>query len=506
MQRVLPPWDVLKLEDGLSTLVVGPRDFFGAGVSDNLLVYGSSDLEEALRSFARDDCEFSKLRRFYQRLTGFQCDRIRESGIASLLARELQRRGYVALRLPRVIVRASHVDIASPSQAARIRPTLARTEPKPGSAPASRRNPVTGPAATRLGFAGSTAGKGNATGGNIPVAASSLVSVPAPAQQRSAGGPAAPANTVPADIEDRFIEVLKRVPDHLPKELRREFVALLEPVPLAMMAATLALWAIGHAFGAGEAIDAFLLGFGLAMLGTVVFRIFDELIDVFKLTISPAGTADLDRAAEKLANVIALIGVAAFVALLTKVAAKFLPRPKPSPEPPAPKPPRPKPPEPKPPQPKSPEPKPPEPKPPEPKPPEPKPPKPVARTQAELDALASDPAHGGKISPKSIQERTVGLELEKAGKVPGPITRDPSGKAEFIDGAGNKWDVKGFNSDFPPKKGGFSLAKDAGKVDKSLASGENVMLDTSKMKPEDVAALKKEGTARGWGDRVQYWP
>jgi hypothetical protein len=66
--------------------------------------------------------------------------------------------------------------------------------------------------------------------------------------------------------------------------------------------------------------------------------------------------------------------------------------------------------------------------------------------------------------------------------------------------------VKGFNSNFPPRKGGFSLARDAEKVDKSLALDENVMLDTSKMKPADVAALKQEGLARGWGDRVRYWP
>ena len=66
--------------------------------------------------------------------------------------------------------------------------------------------------------------------------------------------------------------------------------------------------------------------------------------------------------------------------------------------------------------------------------------------------------------------------------------------------------MKGFNSNFPAQKGGFSLARDAGEVDRSLALGENVMLDTSKMKPADVAALKQEGAARGWGERVKYWP
>ena len=54
------------------------------------------------------------------------------------------------------------------------------------------------------------------------------------------------------------------------------------------------------------------------------------------------------------------------------------------------------------------------------------------RTQAELDALATDPAHGGKIGAKSIAERDVGLGLESQGKV-NSLVRDPSGSAEFID-------------------------------------------------------------------------
>jgi len=128
------------------------------------------------------------------------------------------------------------------------------------------------------------------------------------------------------------------------------------------------------------------------------------------------------------------------------------------------------------------------------------------RTGAEYETLARDPAKGGKINDKTEQERRVGLELEKRGDVPGPITRDPTGKAEFIDAQGNKWDVKGFNSYFRPSKGGFNLQVDADKVDKSLKEGEKVMLDTSTMTPSDIAALKAEGAARGWGDKVVYWP
>lgn len=61
------------------------------------------------------------------------------------------------------------------------------------------------------------------------------------------------------------------------------------------------------------------------------------------------------------------------------------------------------------------------------------------RTQEEYDDLARDPSHGHQISPKSKREREVGLALEEAGEVPGPIKRDTSGDAEFIDANEQAW-------------------------------------------------------------------
>ena len=80
----------------------------------------------------------------------------------------------------------------------------------------------------------------------------------------------------------------------------------------------------------------------------------------------------------------------------------------------------------------------------------------VTRTEAELDALATDPAIGNKVTPKTIAEREVGIGLEAKGEVSG-LVRDPSGKAEFIDSSGQKWDVKAYNSSFAPKKGGYTF-------------------------------------------------
>ena len=70
------------------------------------------------------------------------------------------------------------------------------------------------------------------------------------------------------------------------------------------------------------------------------------------------------------------------------------------------------------------------------------------RTQKELDDLAGDPSHGGKIRDQGLKEREIGLDLEQQGKL-GKIIRDPQGDggAEFIDTTNNtKWDVKSFVS------------------------------------------------------------
>jgi hypothetical protein len=144
------------------------------------------------------------------------------------------------------------------------------------------------------------------------------------------------------------------------------------------------------------------------------------------------------------------------------------------------------------------------------KPPTPKPSKPASirfiRTQEEFDDLARDPAHGGQITQKSVHERAVAVNLEQRGDVPGPIRRDPTGAADFVDATGQLWDVKGFKSGFPPSMGGFDLMRDAGKVDKSLTANENVMLDTTQLSAADRSAIEAEGSNRNWGVKVQWWP
>lgn len=134
-------------------------------------------------------------------------------------------------------------------------------------------------------------------------------------------------------------------------------------------------------------------------------------------------------------------------------------------------------------------------------------PKTFQRTQAELDDLARDPAHGNKVTPKGIRERQAGLDLEARGDIPGPIRRDPNpAGAEFIDAAGVKWDVKAFNSNFPPKKGGFSVADAERKILKELSKNENVILDTKDLSAAHVQQLQQLVVDKGWASRIRWWP
>lgn len=125
---------------------------------------------------------------------------------------------------------------------------------------------------------------------------------------------------------------------------------------------------------------------------------------------------------------------------------------------------------------------------------------------ARLQELAKDPSHGDKITAKGLHEAEVGLSLEESGRIPGPIKRDPTGAAEFIDAGGTKWDVKSFNSSFPPRKGGFELNGSISKIEGELVKGENVILDTTCLTPNHTQDLRRAVEARGWSDRIRWYP
>lgn len=120
--------------------------------------------------------------------------------------------------------------------------------------------------------------------------------------------------------------------------------------------------------------------------------------------------------------------------------------------------------------------------------------------------LSPDPAHNNQITPNSRREGLIGATLEARGILPGPITREPTGKSEFVDRNGVQWDVKAFNSKYLPKQGGFTLERAVNKLLHEFKGGERVILDTKDLSKPHRQQLAKEIDRRGWTSRVLWFP
>jgi RHS repeat-associated protein/uncharacterized repeat protein (TIGR01451 family) len=132
------------------------------------------------------------------------------------------------------------------------------------------------------------------------------------------------------------------------------------------------------------------------------------------------------------------------------------------------------------------------------------------RTPAEYDDLATNYSNDKALgtTPATVAERDAGLGVERNGWTDGPIVRDRSGDAEFLDNAGNRYDVKAFRSDFP---NGFVPSAVVKTVQRELAAGEKVIFDTRNLNAQDIATLKQIIAAQGWtsnarGAQVFLWP
>jgi hypothetical protein len=120
--------------------------------------------------------------------------------------------------------------------------------------------------------------------------------------------------------------------------------------------------------------------------------------------------------------------------------------------------------------------------------------------------LAQDPAHRNLITRKGLHEAEVGLALEENGQLPGPIQRDSTGRAEFIDAHSVRWDIKSFNSHHPPSKGGYELNDCLSKIERELVKDENVIIDTTDLTPDHIQELHSAIEAQSWSGRILWYP
>jgi hypothetical protein len=109
-------------------------------------------------------------------------------------------------------------------------------------------------------------------------------------------------------------------------ELAAQFRAMLTPENLGLLVAVLVGWAVSHAFGPGEVAD--IIGLITAALGALFFglnllRAGEDLFDCLEITVEAKTYSDLDRASDRLAEAITIIGIMAFFALIAKLSSRF---------------------------------------------------------------------------------------------------------------------------------------------------------------------------------------
>jgi hypothetical protein len=118
--------------------------------------------------------------------------------------------------------------------------------------------------------------------------------------------------------EQKVEEAMRRSLPLLPASARSMVEGLLSPESIAIVAATLVVWAGSHLVGVGEIVDIILLAAGVLTLGFSVFTGARELYDFARLSVKAQTDADLDLAAKHFANAVTILGVSTIQALLLR--------------------------------------------------------------------------------------------------------------------------------------------------------------------------------------------
>jgi len=115
-------------------------------------------------------------------------------------------------------------------------------------------------------------------------------------------------------IEERIEYVLKKSLSFMLPALADQVRAMFTGPGLAILVGSLALWAVGQFAGYGEAVDAFLIGFGLPFLGMAIFDVVKLLYNFLLLTVTAHDLPGLDEAANDFARALAIVAAAISIA------------------------------------------------------------------------------------------------------------------------------------------------------------------------------------------------
>jgi hypothetical protein len=109
--------------------------------------------------------------------------------------------------------------------------------------------------------------------------------------------------------------------------------------------------------------------------------------------------------------------------------------------------------------------------------------------EARLVALTADPAHGGKYTPGTIEEFAVAAWAEHCGVLTGPVVRESTGLAEFVEPSGQLWDVKSPPSPPADARWSFDATHQLVKLRHDFSQNNDVLLNLTLADPADSAAV-----------------
>ncbi len=128
------------------------------------------------------------------------------------------------------------------------------------------------------------------------------------------------------EISEKLLDAAQRATYKLPADMQDSFAQLFTPANLAILTGVLAAWAASHAYGVGFVADAGLLFMGVLAMGTMAFQAAALLRDYVITAADAQDEHDLEKASRYLAECVALIGVAVFIAVIFKAAGRAVPK------------------------------------------------------------------------------------------------------------------------------------------------------------------------------------
>lgn len=287
---------ILRLRTSTDTLVIAFRASLGV-TYDMCRIESDEEMRRCLIEALRDPAAMEQLRRFW---AIWNCEAIR---IDTVPDRQLIERVASATRGGTMVAYlapdSSMKHVFGPPGGKAKGDLDGRSGPAPASSPGSQQ-----PGAPPIpGLAGAGGSNGNGTTGSS-----------------SGAGRAVPLNVggdrlISVDkfrLEERLEEVLRRVVPKLKIDARSGLTQLLEPAVIHTCAEVMAVWAGSNSHGAGLIVDAMVTASPRIVNCWAIMDAADKIFDAIQRAAHAHTMYDLDRAAERLAWALALVGGEAF--------------------------------------------------------------------------------------------------------------------------------------------------------------------------------------------------